>query len=70
MERVVLNVEGMSCQHCVKAINKAVAALDGVTEITVNLEEKTVTVSFDASRVTLSDIRKEIEDQGYDIALS
>jgi copper chaperone len=67
MEKTVLNVDGMSCEHCVKAITKAVGALDGVGEVKVDLDAKTVTVTHDVAKAPLDKIKFEIEDQGYDI---
>jgi copper chaperone len=67
MEKVILNVEGMSCNHCVNAVNKAVSALAGVTAVDVNLEAKKVTVEYAADKVTVADIKAAIEDQGYDV---
>ncbi len=67
MERIVLNVEGMSCSHCENAVKKAVSALDGVKTVDVDLEAKTVTVEFDPSKVTIDKIKVEITDQGYDV---
>jgi copper chaperone len=67
MERSIFNVDGMSCQHCVKAVTDAVSALPGVTEVAVDLERKTVTVDHDPSRSTADKIRFEIEEQGYDV---
>lgn len=37
-------IEGMSCQHCVKAVEKALNALEGVSSVKVNLEEKKAVV--------------------------
>lgn len=65
--QAILNVEGMSCSHCVNAIHKAVGALEGVIGVTVDLKAKTVSVEYDDSKVDLSKIKYEIEDQGYDI---
>jgi copper chaperone len=67
MEKAVLNVDGMSCEHCVRAITTAVGGLDGVGGVSVDLESKTVTVTHDPSRSPLDKIKAEIEDQGYDI---
>jgi copper chaperone len=67
MKHVVLNVEGMSCSHCVKAVTDAVTALDGVAGVNVSLEEKTAAVDYDAEKVSLESIREAIEDQGYDV---
>lgn len=65
MKSIVLNVEGMSCQHCVKSVREALDAL-GVAS-TVNLEQKTVSAEFDETQVSAGDISAAIEDQGYDV---
>jgi copper chaperone len=67
MEKVTLNVEGMSCNHCVKAIEGSVGELNGVEKVDVNLNEKSVTVEFDEDKATLNEIKETIDDQGYDV---
>lgn len=67
MENSVINVEGMSCQHCVNAITNGVGGLEGVKEVKVSLENKTVLVDYNSDKVTLDKIKAEIEDQGYDV---
>ncbi|MDR1571121.1 MAG: copper ion binding protein [Clostridiales Family XIII bacterium] len=67
MEESVIGVEGMSCEHCVKAITGAVGALPGVGGVSVDLEAKTVTVTHDPALSAADRIRAEIEDQGYDV---
>ncbi len=67
MESIVLRVDGMSCEHCVKAIKNAVGSLPGVTDVTVDLKAKTVRVDFDPVRSPLDRIKLEIEEQGYDV---
>ncbi|WP_338450285.1 copper chaperone CopZ [Niallia oryzisoli] len=67
MEKVTLNVEGMSCGHCVKAVEGSVGKLDGVASVKVSLENKTVDVEYNADEVTLDAIKEIIDDQGYDV---
>ena len=67
MEKTVLQVQGMSCQHCVKAVHNAVSALPGVESVEVNLAGKTATVTYDPDQCPLEKIKLEIEDQGYDV---
>ena len=67
MDRSVLRVDGMSCEHCVRAIKGAVGALPGVENVRVDLAGKTVTVEYDPARSPLDRIRAEIEDQGYGV---
>ncbi|HKL79394.1 MAG TPA: copper chaperone CopZ [Mobilitalea sp.] len=67
MEKVVLNVEGMSCSHCENAVKKAVGALEGIDKVEVDLAGNTVTVDYDASKVSVDNMKVEIEEQGYDV---
>lgn len=68
MEKVTLNVTGMSCGHCVKAVEGSVGALEGVNSVQVNLDAATVEVEFNSGVVTLDEIKETIDDQGYDVA--
>lgn len=67
MEKTVVNVEGMSCEHCVKAVSGAVGALPGIGGVSVDLKGKTVTVEYDPSQSPLEKIKEAIEDQGFDV---
>ena len=66
--KTILKVSGMSCEHCVKAITGAVGALPGVTCVDVDLDTGIVTVEHDPSLASVDNIKKEIIEQGYDIA--
>jgi len=68
MEQVTLQVKGMSCGHCVKAVESNVGELTGVRSVKVNLDEGKVDITFDQSAVTLDQIKEVIDDQGYDVA--
>ena len=61
---MTLNVEGMSCQHCVANVKKAVEALDGVDNVEVDLEAGKVAVegSADADAV-----KAAITQAGYTV---
>ncbi|KYG34359.1 copper chaperone CopZ [Alkalihalobacillus trypoxylicola] len=63
----VIKVEGMSCGHCVKAIEENVGELKGVSAVTVDLSSGKVEIQFNADQVSLSDIEKTIEEQGYEV---
>ena len=55
-EKIVeLAVEGMSCQHCVASVQKALDKLDGVERAQVELEEKKVEVVCDPDLVVAAD---------------
>jgi copper chaperone len=67
MEKVTLLVEGMSCGHCVKAVESSVGGLNGVASVKVDLENKKVDVEFNQAEVTVDAIKETIDDQGYDV---
>jgi len=68
MEQVTLQVQGMSCSHCVNSIEESVGNLNGVKSVKVHLDKNTVEVEFDSNIVSLEEIKSEIEEQGYDVA--
>lgn len=67
MEHITLNVQGMSCGHCVRSIEGSVGALEGVNKVTVHLAEGKVDVEFNPEAVSLNKIKETIDDQGYEV---
>ncbi|MGM8365689.1 copper chaperone CopZ [Virgibacillus sp. W0181] len=62
-----IKVEGMSCGHCVSAVQGALENLKGVASAEVTLSEGKVEVTYDDTEVTTDKMKQEIEDQGYDV---
>ena len=67
MQNLTLNVQGMSCGHCVNAIEKSVGQLTGVELVKVNLTDAQVYLAFNEVQVSLDKIKETIEDQGYEV---
>ncbi len=67
MENLKLNVDGMSCGHCVQSIKKGLLENKGITDVNVSLQEKTVTVTYSSAVVTALEIKQSIEEIGYDV---
>ncbi|MFD2115698.1 cation transporter [Paenibacillus yanchengensis] len=65
MSQAVLNVEGMSCNHCVNAVEGAVAEAGASGK--VDLATKQVTIDYNIDQVTVEAIIAAIEEQGYDV---
>jgi len=65
MKEVTLQIDGMSCQHCVMRVTKAVEGLKGVTDLSVNVGSARVV--FDESRIQQADIESAILKAGYKI---
>ncbi len=66
-ETKTLNVEGMSCMHCVNAVKNAVGSLPGISKVDVDLEGKKVAVEYDSNQVNIEKIKDKIEDAGYEV---
>jgi len=62
-----LKVEGMSCQHCKMAVEKALKNLNGVSETEVNIESGLVSVAYDSSLVQYLQLVEAIEEAGYSV---
>lgn len=67
IEKVTLNVTGMSCGHCVNSVEGSVGSLSGVQNVKVHLSEGKVDVEFNPQEVSLEKIKETIDDQGYDV---
>ncbi len=63
MQTLTLAISGMSCGHCVKAVEKALAGVEGVTANAVAVGS--ATVSLDPARTTQQQVTDAIEDAGY-----
>jgi len=59
------NVTGMGCASCSAHVGKAVGALDGVSQVNVDLEAEKMNVSFDESAVDFDTIKQAVEEAGY-----
>ncbi len=62
----VLKVKGMSCQHCVMAVTKALNQLDGIQAVEVDLQKGEV--RFENTKALAGNrIEKAITDAGYEV---
>jgi len=65
MEKV--KIQGMSCQHCVMAVTKALNKIEGLKDVKVDLEKGEA--SFENSgQVPSTKIHRAIEDAGFKVA--
>lgn len=62
----VISIEGMMCNHCTGTVQKALEAVEGVTAVTMSLEQKNATVEL-ASDVADDVLAKAVTDAGYEV---
>ncbi len=64
MEKI--KIQGMSCQHCVMSVTKALGALPGVKNLKVDLVKGEATFE-NTQKVAQEEIRRAVEDAGYTV---
>ena len=63
MERLNLNIDHMTCGHCVGAVRQALTKLDGVTITSLGVGRAEVT--YDPTKVTPPAILTAVDEAGY-----
>ena len=66
MTKDTIKIKGMSCQHCVMAVKKALTSISGISE--ANVAVGSAEITFDESKVRKADIEGAIVKAGYEIA--
>lgn len=59
-----LTVKGMSCEHCVSSVTKALEAIEGISNVSVDLNAAKAT--FDNNGVTNEEIQIAIKRIGFE----
>lgn len=67
MEQEVLNVTGMTCVSCAKAIERNLGKLDGIQRAEVNLATEKLTVLYDENKIDRTIIIETVKKAGYGI---
>jgi copper chaperone len=64
MEDLTLQIDGMSCGHCVARVKKALSNLDGVD--VRNVEVGSAEMSYDPSRISPDQVLEAVDAAGYE----
>ncbi|RJF99964.1 heavy-metal-associated domain-containing protein [Noviherbaspirillum saxi] len=59
-----LQVEGMSCNHCINAVTQAVHDVDAAAKVNIVLAEQKVSI---ASQADINRIKSAVEEAGYPV---
>jgi len=62
-----LQVEGMTCNHCVAAVTRSVKEIDAGATVDVDLATHKVCVD---SKANIDDIKSAVAEAGYDVTSS
>ena len=70
LEMVQIPIAGMTCDHCVGAVRRAIEAVPGVASTAVNLRKGLADVVFEGTPVALSRLRDAVEAAGYSVPIA
>jgi len=65
MKNIKLKVNGMHCQSCEVFIRETLQDIEGIFTASADLKKKKVSVLFNDDKISTEQIRKTIEDMGY-----
>ncbi len=65
MTETTITIEGMSCQHCVMRVKKAIDALKGISKSEISVGE--AKVAFDETLIQQKEIEEAVVKAGYKI---
>ncbi|MCX8110524.1 MAG: cation transporter [Syntrophorhabdaceae bacterium] len=65
MAEATIKIAGMSCQHCVASVGKAITSVKGVEKIDVSIGSAYIV--YDESKANLKEIEAAIEKEGYKV---
>lgn len=65
MAEAKIGIEGMSCQHCVMAVRKALGSVPGILKSDVQIGSAVIT--YDENRIKKEEIEATIEAAGYPV---
>ena len=69
-EKVTIKISGMSCNHCVQRIEKALQQAKGVNKARVVLSEEKAYLEYDPTAINTETLLQIIKDSGYEGVLS
>ena len=63
----VIKIKGMTCMGCVNSVKTVLEKIPGVDSADVSLEQKHVTIQYDATITKTSQFKNAIEDAGFEV---
>jgi copper chaperone CopZ len=66
MQEIVIEVVGMTCEHCERHVSKALAAVPGVLEARASHSEGQAVVTGDPTIATSALLKAAVREAGYE----
>lgn len=65
LQVAVIDIEGMTCQHCAQTVQKALTSTPGVTKAAVDVTRNEAHVTFDAATVSIAALMQAVNHTGF-----
>ncbi len=66
-KKATLKIQGMTCNHCVMRVAKALKAVPGVQDALVDLQKGEAAVTYDDAKVTADKLSFAVVEAGYKV---
>ena len=67
-DEITMNIQGMHCAMCVKSIEQALTALEGVFNVDIDLTAETARIKYLSESITISEIKEAVAKAGYKVS--
>jgi len=65
----IIDVDGITCDHCVVTIKKAIESLSGIIKVNVDIQKQQVVVEFNESLKNSKKILEKIGEAGFEVRM-
>jgi copper chaperone len=69
IETLHLPIQGMTCDSCVRSVERTLSAVPGVTQVKVDLENSAADVEYDPDFVAPDVVANAVRDLGYEVGV-
>ena len=67
MQKTIIKIQGMSCNHCTNFIKTTIEELDGIEACTVSLEDNAADVTFDSDKISEEQIKNAVRETHFEL---
>ncbi len=67
MNKLIINIDGMSCSSCSASIERALKKTEGVFEVNVNYPAGKAFVTHDPDQISVAEIEQVVTNTGYEV---
>lgn len=68
MNKIILQIGGMNCESCSKAIERALLAKKGITSAEISFSLGRAVVEYEPEKIDITEIKKTIKSTGYEVS--